>query len=72
MIVVRPLLGFHASLGRGNPCTLELRKMRDFVPVRSGRGTLPAAGDLVASRLLREVTKEPGFFAALKNDTKKF
>src|SRR5271155_4818717 len=27
--------GFHASLGRGNPCTLVLRKMRDFVPVRT-------------------------------------
>jgi hypothetical protein len=32
--------GFHTSLGRVKPCTLELRKMRDFVPVRrlKGRG----------------------------------
>jgi hypothetical protein len=30
--------GFHTSLGRVKPCTLELRKMRDFIPVRTTWG----------------------------------
>src|SRR5208337_698556 len=51
--------GFHASLGRVKPCTLELRKMRDFVPVRTCLGEFPAAGDAVAKRLLGGVKPLP-------------
>jgi hypothetical protein len=42
---MKPAVGFHTSLGRGNPCTLVIGKMRDFVPVRSSWGNFPAAGE---------------------------
>src|SRR5258707_4797493 len=45
LIVCETPPGFHASLGRVKPCTLESRKMRDFVPVRTFLGVTPERSD---------------------------